>query len=87
MGSKHRLSNSRDRSGQKRAGTHAPGESPWRYTLPGSRSWRPLRSEAAMGQNIGIEADNKKPSHLDGLVQVAVSVQVSVTDAISVAQN
>ena len=40
-----------------------------------------------MGQNNGIEANNKKPSHLDGLVQVAVSVQVSVTDAISVAQN
>ena len=40
-----------------------------------------------MGQNIGIEANNNKPSHLDGLVQVAVSVQVSVTDAISVAQD
>ena len=40
-----------------------------------------------MGQNIGIEADNKKPSHLDGLVQVTVGIQVSVTDAVSVAQN
>ena len=43
-----------------------------------------------MGQNIGnigIEANNKKPSHLDGLVQVTIGVQVSVTDAISMAQN
>ena len=40
-----------------------------------------------MGQNIGIEADNNKPSHLDCLVQVAVGVQVSVTYTVSVAQN